>query len=1016
MTTAMTTATTTAMTTTTATTTTTTTTREPGKWLQGDDFAEEDANHTQQQQKTQQQQEDDRYIRYPYMACEVICCELKGIIDIIVNGFVPLLDTSYDEEECGGEQVVNNQNESLSLPTASMLLSDDARGRRMLDLLFSILYESEDGEIDDYRAGYFEKVLTVLLRNRPNDIAEYLNDGGGKGNTTLMSALFKHLYSHSLMQIVQRLMLPQPPLPPKPEDEDDNSKGDANECGELFNDTLEVNGDGFESFRCNWSESDTALRMIVGCLTNGDNDNDNSQANTPSTTQLVEDDENDNQEDRKLDLLDLYRNSSEVLITIIQNSPLSSRTMCILTTDPILETLIDAATHLEEGSEFSRHESRLTCAMTVLESLILQLGGYGSVAALSHCEEEVVGHDAIQDALDEILVGDDKVTTEALMGEGEASTATSGQQEALVSTEETKNFATPATLIRHLPELLFSLGNLLLYSEAENWVSPTQFSKTKPQHLLGFSRLRIVRLLESLVLLGNQNIDSVLCESSCLETCLDLFWKFQWCSMLHQSVANLLVHVLEGQNSRSELQSYFIVRCNLLGRLMYSFWDKGAEGVTPSFRNESNTELSESIMGQKDSDSENSPTVSSVLSERGSSFADDVLPVSDDDVDAAMEQEQDSASFPELEASSELKQFDEKNDEDQTGDSSSVGQNESKEPSLRIGYMGHVIIICQAVVQACTDDNDTAEDTDEAPEEMGDDHGHTTANNETEKSDTDDCTSVCDDSPSESLILRRLIKKHHLGKIWQDFVLTKLASETSLQATPLGGFQASTLGTDPLHMHRPGLEDNGGYDNDDGEAPALPQRDHIDMDDNDLEVAASMMAGLNLGQGVGTNGDNEPQSNVAQSGYMFDDPLGGGRFKGFDDDDDDEEEDDDGDSSSDEEPDMLDSSRTSSEDETSSEHEAPVLDLFAGNFAFGDDAPGDLPFSDFANFDDAFADTPNVDDGPEKEEKNNFDSIFGDVKSRDILLDNFDEPPENGLFEEPATVGAELSTGETEAV
>mmetsp|Transcript_4495 Transcript_4495/g.10916 ORF Transcript_4495/g.10916 Transcript_4495/m.10916 type:complete len:195 (-) Transcript_4495:56-640(-) len=135
-----------------------------------------------------------------------------------------------------------------------------------------------------------------------------------------------------------------------------------------------------------------------------------------------------------------------------------------------------------------------------------------------------------------------------------------------------------------------------------------------------------------------------------------------------------------------------------------------------------------------------------------------------------------------------------------------------------------------------------------------------------------------------------------------------------------------------------------------------------------------------------------------------------------DDDDDDEEDDDDGDSSSDEEPDMLDSSRTSSEDETSSEHEAPVLDLFAGNFAFGDDAPGDLPFSDFANFDDAFADTPNVDDGPEKEEKNNFDSIFGDVKSRDILLDNFDEPPENGLFEEPATVGAELSTGETEAV
>jgi hypothetical protein len=81
----------------------------------------------------------------------------------------------------------------------------------MLDLLFSILYDSEPGEIDDYRAGYFEKILFILFRHRPNEIAQYLNNGGGKGNVTLMSAMFKHLHSHSLMHIVQRLLLPRPP-------------------------------------------------------------------------------------------------------------------------------------------------------------------------------------------------------------------------------------------------------------------------------------------------------------------------------------------------------------------------------------------------------------------------------------------------------------------------------------------------------------------------------------------------------------------------------------------------------------------------------------------------------------------------------------------------------------------------------------------------------------------------------------------------------------------------------------
>jgi hypothetical protein len=185
--------------------------------------------------------------------------------------------------------------------------------------------------------------------------------------------------------------------------------------------------------------------------------------------------------------------------------------------------------------------------MNVLESLVLQLGGYGSVGT-------------------------------ATSEEGEASGDANGEEDASVSLGEEKSVYKPRfdkananELIRRLPELLRELCSLLLHPCTKSWHSPMQFSKSKQEALLGMSRLRIVRLVESLVLLGNQKVDTLLCESDCLKICLDLFWEFQWCSMLHQSVANLLVHVFEGANERAHLQEYFLVKCNLLGRLMDSF-------------------------------------------------------------------------------------------------------------------------------------------------------------------------------------------------------------------------------------------------------------------------------------------------------------------------------------------------------------------------------------------------------------------------------------------------------------
>lgn len=358
--------------------------------------------------------------------------------------------------------------------------------------------------------------------------------------------------------------------------------------------------------------------------------------------------------------------------------------------------------------------------------------------------------------------------------------------------------------------------------------------------------------------------------------------------------------------------------------------------------------------------------------------------------------------------------------------------DDTKISSFRLGYMGHVIIICQALVHACIQENDhnsqTIEDPNGSPGEMVGEHGQLGTRlggdsklellKRNEESYQDDYASVDDET---ALILARLVRKHPLGKIWHDFVLTTLAAETTLQTTPLGGFQAPNLGTDPLHMHRPGLEDDGAYDDDDVEAPALPQRgllvdgDVIDMDDNDLEVAASMMAGVNLGQVAGNHGDSQTQLNPShQSGYIFDDPLGGGRFGEFDDDEN-------GDNSSNEEPGTLENTRCS---DSFKEQEAPVMDLFAGNFdAFdetdtGNQSPGS--WSDFANFDDAFSGSQAADDFHENEENNNFDSIFGDVKSRDILLDELDKTPspKNGALsiDDPADIDAQATSDQLEPI
>eukprot|EP01041_Mallomonas_annulata_P003799 gene3799-7550_t len=107
-----------------------------------------------------------RTFKYPYMSCEVLCCEIPDILHILV-------------EDCDG---------------------------KYLRKLFSILDTSNP--LDHYLAGYFEKTLEMLFRRMTIPVMTYLNQGG----SNLLQKFLNHINNYSIMQVVQRLLLPHIPF------------------------------------------------------------------------------------------------------------------------------------------------------------------------------------------------------------------------------------------------------------------------------------------------------------------------------------------------------------------------------------------------------------------------------------------------------------------------------------------------------------------------------------------------------------------------------------------------------------------------------------------------------------------------------------------------------------------------------------------------------------------------------------------------------------------------------------
>eukprot|EP01026_Neomeris_dumetosa_P029364 TRINITY_DN237_c0_g1_i1.p1 TRINITY_DN237_c0_g1~~TRINITY_DN237_c0_g1_i1.p1 ORF type:complete len:840 (-),score=159.95 TRINITY_DN237_c0_g1_i1:494-2713(-) len=124
------------------------------------DNGNENNNENDKNQEAEELEEESRkskLTRYPYLACELICCEVEGILNNLV------------------------QNE------------------RLMNLLFSLLQQPRP--INSTLAGYFGRVMSILLVKRTLEFMSYLY-----AHVTLLHLLIDHVDVTSVQEVVLRLI------------------------------------------------------------------------------------------------------------------------------------------------------------------------------------------------------------------------------------------------------------------------------------------------------------------------------------------------------------------------------------------------------------------------------------------------------------------------------------------------------------------------------------------------------------------------------------------------------------------------------------------------------------------------------------------------------------------------------------------------------------------------------------------------------------------------------------------
>jgi hypothetical protein len=263
----------------------------------------------------------------------------------------------------------------------------------------------------------------------------------------------------------------------------------------------------------------------------------------------------------------------------------------------------------------------------------------------------------------------------------------------------------------------------------------------------------------------------------------------------------------------------------------------------------------------------------------------------------------------------------------------------SPQSKFRLGHMGHVIIMCQAIVHACKSpakassgdemNNNAASSTATESPHNGEtetleyeEDGRTStsdASNEDNKSDADDRSveppEVNDWATDNVSKLAQVIAHIPIKAKWDEFVSTQLVDITAAQSANLGGFDPSLDNSaDDLGYGMPGNNDD----------------DALEISEGDLDIAVSMIEAMKITHDDDDEeyededddedeGDTPHHKHVASStAYRYEDPLGqkdGSLGDGYC-----------------SPPSSNEDEGRDGDDIASGDCDAPVLDLFAGNF------------------------------------------------------------------------------------
>lgn len=418
-----------------------------------------------------------RTMRWPYMACEVLCCDVSDIIDMLAIG-------SFE-------------------------------GTLHLEALLSIA--KTKGPVEPRLAGYFEKVLGLMLRRKFIDVVTLIRSQG----LDVFDGLARHLASFSMMQAMLKLLVPQiiavdgaAHLESPEEDEDADSQNEP--CVRSVA----------------WDSEPPVARILINTLAD------------PTAAEHV----------------------TELLLCALRHCGADSEFSANMSSASSVQQLIDLV-KAQARTPMKADASVVLGAVCVLELIV------------HHCEQNECTR-RITELSCELFPSSVEEGSPAGNGASAAAAAgTAAEQRASFLRERSSNVgALVCTLIPWVGEQLsadLDRPGTALFGASEPLPSPsppaslTSMPSPSPppsplrplesvptedkdgRRTLGALRFQLIRLVEAMVKLNSSDVDVALSKHDILPACLRLFFDFPFHSMMHRSVTAIVLTILDGDDVRA---------------------------------------------------------------------------------------------------------------------------------------------------------------------------------------------------------------------------------------------------------------------------------------------------------------------------------------------------------------------------------------------------------------------------------------------------------------------------------